>query len=83
MSGNVASPLPMGGRGGAQTLMLNNKQGGQNSVTFLAADINALLGISGQVVGTSTITGAGLVADLIAQLNANTARIQGFATGGG
>jgi hypothetical protein len=68
-SNNVAPPLPQGGRGGAQTLEFSNKQGGQNSLTFLTADITAL---------TNAIA-----ADMVTQFTASQARIQGFATGGG
>ena len=75
-NGNVAPPLPQGGRGGAQTLEIPNKQGGQNSVTFLAADIASL-------VGVASAAGGGMAADIWQQLTNNLARIQGFASGGG
>jgi hypothetical protein len=67
MSGNVAPPLPMGGRGGAQTLEFSNAQGGQSTLTFLSADI-------------TTLTNA-MAADIKAQMLANIARVQGFASG--
>lgn len=70
---------PMGGAGapavgetpagGAQTLAFFNQQGAQNSGTFTGADITAL-------------TNA-MAADLAAQMNAQMARVQGFASGGG
>ncbi len=67
MSGNVALPLPMGGRGGAQTLEMSNAQGGQNTLTITSGTI-------------TTITNA-MAADIAAQMNTNIARIQGFASG--
>jgi hypothetical protein len=67
MTGNVALPLPQGGRGGAQTKEFSNKQGGQNSNTFLAADI-------------TTLTNA-IAADLAAQFTASISQIQGFSSG--
>jgi hypothetical protein len=69
MSNNLAPALPQGGRGGAQTLEFSNAQGGQNSNTFLTADITAL---------TNAVA-----ADLVTQFTAAQARIQGFASGGG
>jgi hypothetical protein len=69
MSGNVAPALPQGGRGGFQTKEFSNKQGGQTSTTFVAADITALTN--------------GIAADLAAQFTASSAQIQGFASGGG
>jgi hypothetical protein len=68
--GNALAPsLPNAPAGGAQSLELSNVQGGQNSNTFLAADITAL-------------TNA-MAADIAAQMTTNIARIQGFATGTG
>lgn len=67
MTGNLGPPLPQGGRGGAQTIEFSNKQGGQNSNTFLAGDITAL---------TNAVA-----ADLAAQFTAASARIIAFATG--
>lgn len=69
MGGQLAPPLPQGGRGGAQTFEMSNAQGGQNSLTFLAADITAL-------------TNA-MAADIAAQMTANITRIQNFSTGQG
>lgn len=67
MTGNLAPALPQGGRGGAQTIEFSNKQGGQNSNTFLSADVTAL-------------TNA-MAADIAAQFTASLSRIQGFASG--
>jgi hypothetical protein len=67
MTGNVALPLPQGGRGGAQTKEFSNKQGGQNSLTFTSGDI-------------TTLTNA-IAADLAAQFTAAISQVQGFATG--
>jgi|HubBroStandDraft_5_1064220.scaffolds.fasta_scaffold233789_2 hypothetical protein len=67
MSLNLGPPLPQGGRGGAQTVEFSNKQGGQNSLTFLTADITAL---------TNAIA-----ADMVTQFTAAQARIQAFSTG--
>lgn len=67
MSGNLAPALPQGGRGGAQTLEFQNAQGGQNSLTFLSADI-------------TNLTNA-MAADIAAQMNASITRIQNFSTG--
>lgn len=69
MGGALAPALPNAPAGGAQSLEFNNVQGGQNSNTFLAADITAL-------------TNA-MAADIAAQMTTNIARIQGFATGTG
>ena len=68
-TGNVAPPLPQGGRGGAQTKEFSNPQGGFNSQTFLTADITAL---------TTAIAAA-----LVTQMTAAQGQIQGFASGGG
>jgi hypothetical protein len=67
MSGNVAPALPMGGRGGAQTLEMSNAQGGQNTNTITSGTI-------------TTITNA-MAADIAAQMNAQITRIQNFSTG--
>jgi hypothetical protein len=83
MSNNVALALPQGGRGGAQTLEISNSTPTPNaagtalntpglppsSLTFTSADITALL--------------AAMSADLSTKMNAQIARVQGFATGGG
>jgi hypothetical protein len=69
MGNGLAPSLPQGGRGGAQTLEFSNALGGQNSNTFLAADI-------------TNLTNA-MAADIAAQMTANIARIQAFSTGGG
>ena len=71
MSGNTAVPLTANPAGGAQTIEFQNASGGQNSATFLAADV-------------TTLTNA-MAADIAAQLNvaATLARIQAFASGGG
>jgi hypothetical protein len=68
-AGNLAPPLPMGGRGGAQTLEFSNAQGGQNTATITSGTI-------------TTITNA-MAADIAAQMNANITRIQNFSTGTG
>lgn len=67
MSGNLAPALPMGGRGGAQTFEMSNLQGGQST--------NSLTG------GTITTITNAMAADIAAQMNANLARLQGFASG--
>lgn len=67
MSGNLATALPQGGRGGAQTLEFSNPQGGLNANTFTGADITAL---------TNAVAAA-----LVTQFTASQTRIQGFATG--
>ncbi len=67
MTGNLAPALPQGGRGGAQTLQFSNAQGGQNTNTFLAADI-------------TTLTNA-MAADIKAQMTTAITRIQNFSTG--
>lgn len=69
---------PMGGTGAVEpgmaptgvgfTLAFFNAAGGQSSPTFLAGDI-------------TTLTNA-MAADIAAQMTANIARVQGFATGG-
>lgn len=61
----------VGGNGNAQIKDFFNTVGGQNSNTFVAADITALL--------------AAMSADLSAQMNAAAAlaQVQAFATGGG
>lgn len=71
MTGNTAVPLGANPAGGAQTLALFNAAGGQNSKTFVGADVTAL-------------TNA-MAADIAAQLNApaTLARVQAFSTGGG
>jgi hypothetical protein len=69
MGGQLAPPLPNAPAGGAQTIEFSNAVGGQNSNTFLAADI-------------TNLTNA-MAADIAAQMNASIARVQGFASGGG
>jgi hypothetical protein len=69
MGGGLAPALPQGGRGGAQTIEFSNQQGGQNSLTFLAADITSL---------TNAIA-----ADMVTQFTAAQTRIQNFSTGTG
>lgn len=67
MSNNLSPALPQGGRGGAQTIEFSNAQGGQNTSTFLSADV-------------TTLTNA-MAADIKAQMLAQLTRIQGFASG--
>ena len=67
MSGNTAAQVGMAPAGGAQRLSFFNAQGGQNSLTFQAADITALL--------------AAMSTDLSTQMNAAISRVQGFASG--
>lgn len=67
MSGNTAAQVGMAPAGGAQRLALFNAQGGQNTLTFLAADI-------------TTLTNA-MAADIAAQMTTNITRIQNFSTG--
>jgi len=67
MSGNVGPQVGLAPAGGAQTLALFNKTGGQNSLTFLSADI-------------TTLTNA-MAADIAAQMTTNITRIQNFSTG--
>ena len=69
MSGNTAAQVGDAPAGGAQSLALFNAQGGQNTLTFLAADI-------------TTLTNA-MAADIAAQMTTNIARIQNFSTGTG
>lgn len=69
MSGTAGPAIGMTPRGGAQTLAFFNTPGGQNTNTFLAADI-------------TTLTNA-MAADLKAQMTAAIARVQAFSTGGG
>ena len=69
MGNGLAPALPMGGRGGAQTLEFSNAQGGQNTLTFQAADI-------------TTLTNA-MAADIAAQMTTNITRVQNFSTGTG
>jgi hypothetical protein len=69
MSGNTAVAQAMAPAGGAQVLSLFNAAGGQNTNTFVAADV-------------TTLTNA-MAADIASQMTANLARVQGFATGGG
>jgi hypothetical protein len=69
MGNGLAPALPQGGRGGAQTIEFSNAQGGQNTNTFLAADI-------------TTLTNA-MAADLVTQMTAQITRIQNFSTGTG
>lgn len=71
MGGALAPVLPNGPAGGAQSLEFLNSAGGQNSNTFLAADV-------------TTLTNA-MAADIAAQMNvaATLARIQAFSTGTG
>ena len=67
MSGNTAAVVGEAPAGGAQRLSFFNAQGGQNSQTFVAGDVTALL--------------AAMSADLSTQMNASLARVQGFANG--
>lgn len=67
LSGNVLTSGVTGGASG-QVFSQDDTSPGQNSLTFTAADITALTN--------------GMAADVAAQLNANIARIQGFASGG-
>lgn len=67
MTGNVAPQVGMAPAGGAQVLSLFNAQGGQNTLTFLAADI-------------TTLTNA-MAADIAAQMTTNITRVQNFSTG--
>jgi len=69
MGGGLAPSLPQAPAGGAQSIEFNNAQGGQNTNTFLAADI-------------TTLTNA-MAADIAAQMTANITRIQNFSTGTG
>jgi hypothetical protein len=69
MGGALATTSPQGPAGGAQVLEFLNQQGGQNTLTFLAADI-------------TTLTNA-MAADIAAQCTANITRIQNFSTGTG
>lgn len=69
MGGQLAPVLPQAPAGGAQELDLFNQSGGQNSNTFTGTDI-------------TNLTNA-MAADIAAQMNANIARVQGFATGTG
>jgi len=69
MGGGLAPSLPNAPAGGAQSIEFTNVQGGQNSNTFLAADI-------------TTLTNA-MAADIAAQMNASITRIQNFSTGTG
>jgi hypothetical protein len=71
MSGNLATPLPQGGRGGAQTIEMSNAQGGQNS---------NVVPMTGAVVTALTNS---MAADIAAQMNTLLGRINGFASGGG
>lgn len=67
MSGNTAAVVDTAPAGGAQRLSLFNTQGGQNTLTFLSADI-------------TTLTNA-MAADIAAQMTTNISRIQNFSTG--
>ena len=67
MSGNVGPNVGMSPAGGAQRLALFNKAGGQNTLTFQAADI-------------TTLTNA-MAADIAAQMTAAITRVQNFSTG--
>lgn len=69
MGGQLAPPLPQAPAGGAQSIEFDNAAGGQNSLTFTGTDV-------------TNLTNA-MAADIAAQMNANLARIQGFATGTG
>jgi hypothetical protein len=69
MGGGLAPVLPNAPAGGAQSIEFFNSAGGYNSNTFVAADVTALL--------------AAMSADLSTQMNAQLARVQGFATGTG
>lgn len=66
--GGAASTSGVDCAGPAQTIGFSQTNPGQNSLTFVAADITAL-------------TNA-MAADAVAQLTAQIARIQAFATGG-
>ena len=67
MRGNTAVAIYDNPAGGAQRLSLFNTAGGQNTLTFQAADI-------------TTLTNA-MAADIAAQMTAAIARVQGFASG--
>jgi hypothetical protein len=69
MAGGAGPQVGMTPRGGAQTLALFNKAGGQNSKTFTSTDV-------------TNLTNA-LAADIAAQMTASLARVQAFASGGG
>jgi hypothetical protein len=71
MSGALAAQVGMAPAGGAQTIAFFNAQGGQNSLTFLSADVDTLL--------------TAMTTDLAAQMKAaaTLARIQAFSTGTG
>ena len=69
MSNNTSPALPQGGRGGAQTKEFSNKLGGIMTKTFTSGDITTLTN--------------GMAADMVTQMTASQAQIQGFATGGG
>lgn len=67
MAGGASDPPGMGPAGGAQTLALFNSNQGQNTLTFLGADITALTN--------------GMAADIAAQMTTAIGRIQAFSTG--
>lgn len=67
MAGGASDPPGMAPAGGAQTLALFNSNQGQNTLTFLAADITTLTN--------------GMAADIAAQMTTAIARIQAFSTG--
>jgi hypothetical protein len=71
MGGQTAAAVGQVPAGGAQSLSFFNAAGGQNRLTFLAADITALL--------------AAMSTDLSTQMNSaeTLARIQNFSQGGG
>lgn len=71
MGGQLAPVTTQAPAGGAQVLEFQNSAGGQNSNTFLAADV-------------TTLTNA-MAADIAAQMNvaATLARVQAFSTGQG
>lgn len=68
MGGTAASSPGVAPTGVGFSLAFFNQAGGQVTATFQAADI-------------TTLTNA-MAADIAAQMNANIARVQAFATGG-
>jgi hypothetical protein len=80
MGGATADSVGMAAAGGAQRkTVFNGTPGGQNSSTFVAADVATLL------TGASSVPAGGLALDIYNQLiaAATLAQIQAFSTGGG
>ena len=69
MSGNTAAQVGLSPAGGAQVKALFNAAGGQNAPTFTNTDI-------------TNLTNA-MAADMVTQMEAAQAQIQGFASGTG